>query len=274
MKRATKKSGQFRGYAKGRARHGFTLIELLVVIAIISLLAAILFPVFTRARENARRSSCQSNLKHIGLGILQYQQDSDERYPLGWSGAGYSSNPPLTIVDLLDPYLKNRQVWHCPSAKQPNRNWDYGYNAFLLGGDFSRIGQPSFDPALYSVMVNEIGQPSQQIMAAGIMWAWIDPATRADWRNLAHRDPTVWYEGASPNFGINLPTIHLADEPKGPRGTWSYSGYWSVAQYMGYNRHFTRPNVLYCDGHVKSRDFMEMYTRVCGNPLCEWCNGR
>src|SRR4028118_1774787 len=66
----------------GISRSGFTLIELLVVIAIIGILASILFPVFARARENARRSSCQSNLKQIGLGILQYTQDYDEKLPL------------------------------------------------------------------------------------------------------------------------------------------------------------------------------------------------
>jgi prepilin-type N-terminal cleavage/methylation domain-containing protein len=62
-------------------RRGFTLIELLVVIAIIAILAAILFPVFARARENARRASCSSNMKQIGLGFLQYTQDYDERMP-------------------------------------------------------------------------------------------------------------------------------------------------------------------------------------------------
>lgn len=61
--------------------NAFTLIELLVVIAIIAILSAILFPVFGRARENARRSSCQSNLKQIGLGIMQYVQDYDGYYP-------------------------------------------------------------------------------------------------------------------------------------------------------------------------------------------------
>jgi prepilin-type N-terminal cleavage/methylation domain-containing protein len=65
-------------------RKGFTLIELLIVIEIIAILAAVLFPVFGRARENARRSSCQSNLKQIGMGLLQYTQDYDESYPAAW----------------------------------------------------------------------------------------------------------------------------------------------------------------------------------------------
>src|SRR5687767_6194063 len=68
-------------------KSGFTLIELLVVIAIIAILAAILFPVFARARENARRASCQSNLKQVGLGFVQYTQDYDERYPMLFEGA-------------------------------------------------------------------------------------------------------------------------------------------------------------------------------------------
>src|SRR5437763_7255396 len=71
-----------------RRSQGFTLIELLVVIAIIAILAAILFPVFGRARENARRSSCQSNLKQIGLGLAQYTQDYDENYPISEDATG------------------------------------------------------------------------------------------------------------------------------------------------------------------------------------------
>ncbi len=96
------------------ARKAFTLIELLVVIAIIAILAAILFPVFARARENARRSSCTSNLKQIGLGALQYSQDYDEKVlPLRWYYAGGASYMPFHL--LVQPYIKSVQLFKCPS---------------------------------------------------------------------------------------------------------------------------------------------------------------
>ena len=88
---------------------GFTLIELLVVIAIIAILAAILFPVFAKAREKARQSSCLSNVKQIGLGFMMYAQDYDERLPGGnVSGTG-------TWYNAIAPYLKNTQILTCPS---------------------------------------------------------------------------------------------------------------------------------------------------------------
>lgn len=93
------------------ARKGFTLIDLLVVIAIISILAAIPFPVFARARENARRSSCQSNLKQIGLGFMQYSQDYDEKFPLARPGAAGTATWDVS----LQPYLKSTQILVCPS---------------------------------------------------------------------------------------------------------------------------------------------------------------
>ena len=89
--------------------NGFTLVELLVVIAIIAILAAILFPVFGRARENARRSSCQSNLKQIGIAMAQYQQDYDERTLVVDEDTGYSWFGPI------QPYIKGEQVFRCPS---------------------------------------------------------------------------------------------------------------------------------------------------------------
>src|SRR5688500_10108661 len=100
-------------------RKGFTLIELLVVIAIIAILAALLFPVFARARENARRASCQSNLKQIALGTVQYTQDYDSKLPR-WDNsppdwAGFTGTPHPTIY-LLSPYIKSDQMWRCPSA--------------------------------------------------------------------------------------------------------------------------------------------------------------
>jgi prepilin-type N-terminal cleavage/methylation domain-containing protein/prepilin-type processing-associated H-X9-DG protein len=122
-----------------RSSQGFTLIELLVVIAIIALLAAILFPVFARARENARRTSCQSNLKQIALGFKQYTQDYDEKYPTavfasGGAAYGWTGN--------IQPYIKSRQLYQCPSEPtaptphttdfgQPGTT-DYWYN-FTLG---------------------------------------------------------------------------------------------------------------------------------------------
>ena len=97
-------------------KKGFTLIELLVVIAIIAILAAILFPVFGRARENARRSSCQSNLKQVGLGILQYTQDYDERFvPGAFWNTSVTPNDEAPFQVLVQPYMKSRQVFSCPS---------------------------------------------------------------------------------------------------------------------------------------------------------------
>jgi prepilin-type N-terminal cleavage/methylation domain-containing protein len=107
--------------AHPRSRRGFTLIELLVVIAIIAILAAILFPVFARARESARRSACLSNMKQIGLGLAMYMQDYDQTFPPGgpkvWEAGKNVRN---LLATQLQPYTKNDQIFRCPS----DTGWD------------------------------------------------------------------------------------------------------------------------------------------------------
>jgi prepilin-type N-terminal cleavage/methylation domain-containing protein/prepilin-type processing-associated H-X9-DG protein len=103
-------------------RKGFNLIELLVVIAIIAILAAILFPVFAKAREKARQTSCLSNEKQIVLGMLMYAQDYDEVFPFAFDVLGWGAIAP-TWRERIAPYLKNIQIFQCPSETQ----WAYTY---------------------------------------------------------------------------------------------------------------------------------------------------
>ena len=120
-----------------RSARGFTLIELLVVIAIIAILAAILFPVFARAREKARQAACQSNEKQLALGILMYMQDWDDVFPLYsnvYSGPGAYYYWPTVI----QPYVKNTKIFTCPTAPQIGYDYNafgwagYGYNPYLF----------------------------------------------------------------------------------------------------------------------------------------------
>jgi prepilin-type N-terminal cleavage/methylation domain-containing protein len=140
---------------KPNRNRAFTLIELLVVLAIIAIIAAILFPAFARARENARRASCLSNMKQIGLGMMQYTQDNDERYPPEWhsddanhatsteidtdsskpSGvftASGDSKHYLTWMDFIFPYVKSTQIFICPSVTNKTVA-SYGYSIAFSG---------------------------------------------------------------------------------------------------------------------------------------------
>ncbi len=148
-----------------RRRSAFTLIELLVVIAIIAILAAILFPVFAKARDQARKTSCLSNMKQLGLGFLMYAQDYDERLPGVNFGNGVGQGWPWTVwagsVDwtgvfthAVMPYLKNRQILQCPSGTEVDR-WSgtnglsYCYNEYMYntGQGWSSLARISSAPA-------------------------------------------------------------------------------------------------------------------------------
>jgi prepilin-type N-terminal cleavage/methylation domain-containing protein/prepilin-type processing-associated H-X9-DG protein len=137
------KTTRFRGTHVATS-HGFTLIELLVVIAVIALLAAILFPVFARARENARRASCQSNLKQLGLAIAQYNQDYDGRFPISVRGA-YGNAANTQWAQTLQPYTKSLQVFMCPSDTGANKTPPAGYGGVALSyAANSYCGYPAF----------------------------------------------------------------------------------------------------------------------------------
>ena len=141
-------------------RRGFTLIELLVVIAIIAILAAILFPVFARAREKARQASCLSNTKQISLGILMYAQDYDETMVPDAVAVYHFISPDGTPIDIAPqaamlwmyltyPYVKNVQIYKCPSysdawsATSYDGNCGYGKNSYLGTISMARIDQPA-----------------------------------------------------------------------------------------------------------------------------------
>ena len=129
-------------------RHGFTLIELLVVIAIIAILAAILFPVFAKAREKARQASCLSNLKQIGIGSLMYVQDNDEMYNPPTNCNGTSSGCFIGAEFCgsgympLNPYIKSQQLWECPSCGNCRR-YSYGVNRSVLQQKDAAIKKPA-----------------------------------------------------------------------------------------------------------------------------------
>ena len=151
-------------------QRGFTLIELLVVIAIISILASMLFPAFSRAREQARKVVCISNLRQISLGVMQYTQDYDEGFPVGYP-FWEPSKPPRSqlLVGVLDPYIKSDQIWSCPSWKgKASANPTYlGNYSFLTGTDTSGspnnvIGVPLPPPAtLAPAALAALGKPTE-----------------------------------------------------------------------------------------------------------------
>ena len=136
---------------------GFTLIELLVVIAIIAILAAILFPVFQKVRENARRASCASNIRQLTLGFTQYTQDADEKFPqFSWlnnyanSGTPTANNATTFWVNAIYPFVKSGGVYNCPDSPQSTTNLDGYFTTDPATGNSTGIG---LDPAVAHIPV-------------------------------------------------------------------------------------------------------------------------
>jgi prepilin-type N-terminal cleavage/methylation domain-containing protein/prepilin-type processing-associated H-X9-DG protein len=176
-------------------RKGFTLIELLVVIAIIAILAAILFPVFAKAREKARQSSCLSNLKQIGLATLQYVQDYDEMLP-----AHQRVGRVMTVQTQIQPYLKNMQIWVCPS--QSAAFYYYWDNPTGTGAMTGPLGSYGWNLRMGSLGIG----PSVGVRALAAMTAPTEAGMWADCQpSLTHLQDNNVYRTSTPhNEGGNM----------------------------------------------------------------------
>ncbi len=203
-----------------RKNRAFTLIELLVVIAIISLLAAILFPVFARARENARRTSCLSNAKQWGLAQMQYIQDYDETF----SGVRkYQGTTSVTWLEMIEPYTKNRQLELCPNGTYyaGGREYpSYGLN-LNLGIDHT------------SVVKLAAVQSAAETVMFGDTWAGLPSPSE----NLGYY---IAYPPSSVAFACGCSNWYTTAQPS--NSAW----HGRLTQ-----RHFEGANVVYVDGHAK-----------------------
>ena len=271
-------------------KSAFTLIELLVVIAIIAILAAILFPVFARARENARRSSCMSNLKQIGLGTLQYTQDYDEKlYPHRFnstpnplmqanggpatSGITGSATGKIFWVSLLQPYVKSYQLFVCPS--NPN-GW--------VGGGPDDCTAPGCGGQGYggqnSYGHNDLLAPADAFNGNTAPLPISLASIQNTAKTVAVTDAT--YYGVLPRLtqptpvvvsGAGTTTTSYADA-NGPQyksywgnignNKWSYNGgTLKENEVDGTPRHMNTINTLYVDGHVKSVQYNRLVDDQC-----------
>ena len=215
----------------------FTLIELLVVIAIIAILAAILFPVFARARENARRSSCQSNMKQIGLAFMQYTQDYDERLPINPNSASSTTSWDVCISPYAGIQVKPNAsplVFRCPSDSSADTRRSYAIPYF---GNYGPGGTATFVfgydssltvPAMVGVSLADIPEPARTILLTE------KPSSAP---GVPSSDPT---------YVNNAFSYYSYSYVNGPSGTNAQD-----AAAPGQTLHFEGWNYLFNDGHVK-----------------------
>jgi prepilin-type N-terminal cleavage/methylation domain-containing protein/prepilin-type processing-associated H-X9-DG protein len=227
---------------------GFTLIELLVVIAIIAILAAILFPVFGRARENARRASCQSNLKQMGLGLLQYAQDNGERLPVACNGAvgdgTCTAGTDAVWMSVIQPYVKSTEIFSCPSADFEQSDFRTGAATGFSGtSGYATAGSYAMNAAFYNAAATGGRGPGAAGALGGMKLSSLNEPSRTFWVGDANGSPLVSFTA--------LPTIG-ADDGNGYRflGTNPVDAAGSNGAFI--ERHLNTCSFLYADGHVKS----------------------
>jgi prepilin-type N-terminal cleavage/methylation domain-containing protein/prepilin-type processing-associated H-X9-DG protein len=236
---------------------GFTLIELLVVIAIIALLAAILFPVFAKAREKARQITCASNEKQLGLAFMQYSQDNDEMYPQGLPSANGNGNRGGGWAGQIYPYVKSTGAFKCPddsTAPQGSRvpvsyaynflvgeasNYTYGpSNVNAPGGAIAAINAPVMTILLVEVQNIDATITSPTDYIGGLS------SLATDGTNL------LGYDGGDNMQCCNSSALGNAKLSTGQQLGWTATA--NANQFSGPNgRHTNGANYLLADGHVK-----------------------
>jgi len=198
-------------------RGGFTLIELLVVIAIIAILAAILFPVFARAREKARQTSCLSNVKQLMTASLAYTQDYDEMF-FTYSMGGY------TWPMLLEPYVMNYQIFRCPSHY---------------------FGRCTSDTCARTIMYNQL--QAQNVSPSYSLSYYTSPGgSTYDWAVGGRPLAKIPYPAQRIFLGDGVCLMYIS------HGNWTAEPYHDrAARYASYQAHNGGNNYAFCDGHAK-----------------------